>query len=828
MEPATDISGGMRTMTRVPFWVRTLMCCALLARGAGAQAARGVIRDSSGDHPLSGVVVLALDSLGATASQAVSDSSGRFSVNTARARTLRFMRIGYRMREVPLRDSGAQALSLALERVPPVLDVVRVSEREVCQNSDPSATAWRMWDQARAGLTASIVTRAVNPMTAVTELYRRRVTVFDQMIRRQSTEQRSGTVERPFTAATPTRLVERGYLDEDSTGRTFHGPDVDALLHESFALTHCFRMRPADAAHRGMIGLAFHPIPSRDTMVDVAGVLWFAGDGSALSALEFQYTGLEPAALKASVGGTIGFRTLGNGAVFVERWSLRVPVLSSIVGARLPNESPGRSRRMMNTTVRVSEFEEYGGVVRTASWRDGTKWNASVTGVSGVVREPDDAPVPGAIIELEGTGYRTIADRDGEFVLSPLIPGRYTLTVTDTSLLRFASARRTSRSIEIGHDVLTRVSPRVESLSRAVAAACKGRPNARDSRIIAGRVSLPAPSGPVTLRASWATATPDSGRTEVALDAQGNFSMCVAPPSRAVAVRLRTGSLESDTAIDAGHTRITTLTWKPTLRAAMGGPEPRIVRGTVTDSGFRPVARATVSVAGYPSVTSNDSGAFVFRLASRDAAVFDIRRIGFALTRFSLQGGGDTTVSVTLLPGAQQLEGVTVRASSRSTDRLRGFEDRLLQRSRGAISGSFVTAAQIEQRSPTQVTQMLIDIPGITIERVHPNFPRYAIFGRSSLLSSASDNFRCPANVYLDGTRVQQGGDAVMVKGEWVGQEQGVSIDDLISPGAIAGIEVYRVGNQAPPEFQALNGTCAVVVIWSKNTAKPDPVPPRP
>jgi hypothetical protein len=41
--------------------------------------------------------------------------------------------------------------------------------------------------------------------------------------------------------------------------------------------------------------------------------------------------------------------------------------------------------------------------------------------------------------------------------------------------------------------------------------------------------------------------------------------------------------------------------------------------------------------------------------------------------------------------------------------------------------------------------------------------------------------------------------------------EPGVAVDDLLSPSNIAGIEVYSSGNAAPPAYQLLNGSCAVV-----------------
>jgi hypothetical protein len=789
------------------------------ATPAASQVAQGVLRDSTAGTPLPGAVVMALDSVGATIARTLTDSAGRFSIAFGRSDRLRFVRIGYTPREARVDAFEARAWTIAMVRIPPVLNAVRVAERGVCPGAGVSdgAVAWRTWDQARAGLLASVVARTTNPMTASSLLFNRRVSAFDHLVRRQTTHQRDGTVERPFTAAAPSRFVSLGYFDEDSTGRTFHGPDADVLLHESFAATHCFELRDADAAHRGQVGLAFKPTPERDTMVDVAGVIWFSGDGSALRSLEFRYTGLEPAAVKAEVGGEIDFRSLPNGAVFVDRWSLRVPVMSAVVGAARPPSIPprGKSQRMVNASVRVAEIEEVGGVVTTASWRDGTKWSSPITGLSGVVREAGvDSPVPGAIVALEGASQHVLTDRDGEFMFS-LLPGRYTLSVIDTSLQRFASPRRTSQTIEVEQGQLVRVSPRVESQVGAVADACKGHQNPRNARVISGLIGRASGAAPARVRAAWRLASGDSAHSETQVDDRGRFLLCGPTSESRVSLRVRTGQLESDTTVDVGFTLITTVDWKPTLRPQVAGPDTRVVSGVVTDSGFRPVTRVSVSAAGHLSVSTDDEGRFRLRLDTRSAAVLDVRRIGFAPARFGLGEGGDTTVAISLLPSTQLLETVNVRATSASAARLRGFEERLERRTRGAIFGTFITADQIERRSPVQLTQMLTNISGIYIEKVHPSFPRYAIFGRSS------NGGKCPATVFLDGIRLMQGGDAVMVNGQWVGQEQGVAINDLLSPQLVGGIEVYRTGFDAPPQFYSTTGDCAVVVIWSKAAEKP-------
>ena len=771
---------------------------AMVASRAAAQAARGVVRDSTANTPLAGAVVTALDSAGVASARTLTDSAGRFAISIERARRLRIVRIGYVPREMNVEGR----VDVTMVRIPPLLAAVRVAERVVCPSDDiaRSASAWQMWDQARAGLLGSVVAATANPVTATTLLYHRRLTTYDRLIRRQTVEERSGQVNRPFSAAPASHLVALGYLDEDSSGRTFHGPDAETLLDESFAATHCFGTQTADAGHRGQIGLTFTPIPARDTIVDIAGVMWLDGSGTALRSLEFTYTALEPAAMKASVGGRIEFRAMSNGVIFVDRWSLRLPVMSAVAVAGLPpiNRSRSTSRRMANTRVRVTEIEEVGGVVTTGAWRDSTTWRLPLTGITGIVRESGaDSPVPGAIVSLDGSADVVLSDRDGEYMLAPILPGRYMMSVLDTSLMRHASPRRMSRAIDVDADQLVRVSPRIESLVDVVADVCKGQ---RSARVITGRVTSPGLSANTRLRATWASPVGDSGTSASSLDDAGRFLLCGPSAEAQVALRLQTGHAESDTTVDVGYTLITYVEWKAALREI--SPEMRVVRGVVTDSGRRPIARVSVSVAGSATAFTDDTGAFRLRLPNREAATLEIRRLGFAPARFGLGAGGDTTIAATLLVSAQQLEAMSVRADAPTSAKLRGFEERLLRRSRGITFGTFFTAEQIEKRNAVRTTQMFEEFPSIIVQQIRQG--SYGIVGRSLTMRRGG----CPATVFIDGARVL---------GEGKGPDPGiVAIDELVPPQLVAGIELYRTGFDAPAQFQSLNGTCPVVVIWTK------------
>jgi hypothetical protein len=59
----------------------------------------------------------------------------------------------------------------------------------------------------------------------------------------------------------------------------------------------------------------------------------------------------------------------------------------------------------------------------------------------------------------------------------------------------------------------------------------------------------------------------------------------------------------------------------------------------------------------------------------------------------------------------------------------------------------------------------------------------------------------CTPAVFLDGTKVQM---------------SGITLDDLIRPADIEGIEIYRSMSEAPPEYQGLNSGCSAILIWTR------------
>jgi hypothetical protein len=249
--------------------------------------------------------------------------------------------------------------------------------------------------------------------------------------------------------------------------------------------------------------------------------------------------------------------------------------------------------------------------------------------------------------------------------------------------------------------------------------------------------------------------------------------------------------------------------------------QPRWIRGVVLDNRDQPIVAAVVIAAGGAGAITDDSGRFRVEIPHRDRITFDVRRVGFMPSRMTLLAGGDTAIAVLLLPSVQQVTGVSVTAPAMRPAALDGFERRMGERRRGAGTGHFITAADIEKMGVYRTTQALQNLPSITVRRVTLD-GRYLIFGRTGV------GGECPATVFLDGIRL--GGTDGPIQRRSVrstnrdvaSRDGGTAIDEYTTPQEIAGIEVYPRALLAPPQFQppvadSRAAHCAIVVVWTKH-----------
>jgi hypothetical protein len=245
----------------------------------------------------------------------------------------------------------------------------------------------------------------------------------------------------------------------------------------------------------------------------------------------------------------------------------------------------------------------------------------------------------------------------------------------------------------------------------------------------------------------------------------------------------------------------------------------RVVRGVVTDTAGRPVPWVNLRVGYSVRVLSNDSGHFHLPLRDRQAVTIDLRRIGYLPAELRLDAGGDTVLAVTLIPTAVALPTAVVQADARIRNlERRGFYQRMADREKGINTGHFITQEDIERRNtPPRVTSLFEGIPSVKVY--------HAKNGWTVPMGVQSGG--CVMTTYLDGVRMRLTQEERLSSPTGFYQRGGrsaempppspiASFDDVIRSGNLAGIEVYPRGNQAPPQYQTLSGSCGVILLWTK------------
>jgi hypothetical protein len=133
---------------------------------------------------------------------------------------------------------------------------------------------------------------------------------------------------------------------------------------------------------------------------------------------------------------------------------------------------------------------------------------------------------------------------------------------------------------------------------------------------------------------------------------------------------------------------------------------------------------------------------------------------------------------------------VMARARSRTSPVLANFESRL----KNGL-GTFVTRQEIDRLRPARLTDVLVTLPGVHLEGGGA--------GGHNRVVHMSRAVNCAAQVFLDGFLMNRLPGAV-------------SIDDIVTPGSVEGIEVYRGSASIPAEFLTPNARCGVVAIWTR------------
>lgn len=243
-------------------------------------------------------------------------------------------------------------------------------------------------------------------------------------------------------------------------------------------------------------------------------------------------------------------------------------------------------------------------------------------------------------------------------------------------------------------------------------------------------------------------------------------------------------------------------------------PGPRGLKGLVLDAGsYEPIANPTVFLRDslgtiVVMTTGDDEGNFALQPPAPGTLELEINRIGYSPIEAVVEIPESGILSLLVMVSFEPIPLDEVEASVRKRPRrsemtLAGFEARRVDG-----PGHYFDEEEIEERHPTQITDLLTRIPGMSQLRIRGRIVDMKVL-RAQGGSFQRAMTPCFADLWLDGIRVREGGYLSAASTvPWM--------NDIISPENIGGIEVYSGPSQTPIQFNSSSGMCGVIVIWSR------------
>jgi hypothetical protein len=798
-------------------WVGGLLCCVPIV--ASAQRVSGTVRVAGTPAFLSGTVVAVNDSAGRPLVRTLTDESGRYSIQLPPgAVQVRAVRIGFRpgVATIVRGQTGDLTIDLTMERAPVVLQAMRVAADASCRSSEDGRMVLQLWEHARSALLAAIVAREAKPARVRVLGYERSMEPARRLITEQRVRFNVGLSTRPVAARPPQELAATGYRTGAGPNTEYFAPDADVLFDESFAEHHCFGVTTRQ--ERGsQIGLTFSPKSRRRDFIDVTGVLWINPAAPELVQLDFRYTNLDPEMEAAGSGGTVHFRTMRNGVVFVDSWSIVLPRMRETTR----RDATGRTI----TSHAVVDISESGGYVMAAEWPDGAKWIDPTGGIRGqVLQAGTKEPAPGAAVTL--TGVVTVeSDSTGAYAFVPTPPGRYEISATDSAFSKFMRTRRQSREVTLAWGDTLTANFEVQSRGSALSQLCRSQVNPTHSYVLFGRITDGSETTPdwLKMEVSWYDApgaaldlqTLRQATQESDVTSSGDFFVCGIPRKsshvtfRAKGPRLVVGDTSIPSAANVlppvGDTRDFSWALPAGTFAAASRGDGSMLSGRVTRNG-NPVPEAQVwLVPADTAVTTDSSGRFRIAGLRAGQQIVQIRRLGLAVKRDTVTlKARDETRRDFSMDGIPELDTVRTQGAARKYDspRLQEFERRRLS----GHGGNFVSEDQLRELESISLPSILrTNIVGAQIETR----------GGKQLLASrlppsigvpANANRLCYASVFIDGISMYSGEVNVPPP----------DLASLIPPIGLSGIEYYRGGASLPLQYKNTKNDCGTLLLWTR------------
>jgi hypothetical protein len=485
---------------------RSIVAASLALLGAAelsAQRLTGFVSDQGARVP--GAIVMLVAADGGIVGRAVSREDGSFSVSAPGdgTYTIRVLRIGFRPTTtgpVDLRAAAAVRRDVALSGRVWILPSVQVTDHGQCHvRPDTNATAFRLWDEARIALLATLLTQS-EPLGVRMTRDDRTLDASGRNVVVDSSSTMEGASRRPVVTLSPDSLARGGYVTTDNRGGTsYWGPDASVLLSESFASSHCIRaeLPPADTGSlAGVLGVAFEPTASHRGHVEVRGVLWIDRTSAELRSLDYTYVNAAAIAERSAAGGHLEFLRLPDGTWTVSRWWIRSPMIETTI-TREPSTIPGAPPGQRTSQRLIGIHESRGDLLELR--RGGVMWWERGR-VSVAIRVTDSAGAAvRAMVSLNDTSRSNATADDGVVRFDRVLPGpaRVELRVPALDSL---DAPRTRAAVTISDHPFEPIGVRVPSAQGVFVGRCGEAALEWNEGAVRGRV--PNASG-ASVEVSW-------------------------------------------------------------------------------------------------------------------------------------------------------------------------------------------------------------------------------------------------------------------------------------------------------------------------------------
>lgn len=244
----------------------------------------------------------------------------------------------------------------------------------------------------------------------------------------------------------------------------------------------------------------------------------------------------------------------------------------------------------------------------------------------------------------------------------------------------------------------------------------------------------------------------------------------------------------------------------PLVAAALLVLAPQILAGqglrgrVVDEAGLAPVAQAQLEVASvdgrWRGSTATDT-AGLFRVEVPRAALYrlTVTHVAFRpYTSDTLRIGTGEMLNVEVRLGQTTIPLQPLVITGRRDPRLAEFDERRL----GSTFGRFITREEINARGTNRTTELLRMVPGVHLQR---GAQRGGMAASGNLIGMRGGLGLCSPSIFIDGVAVRQYAEN--------------TVDDMLSPGQIEGVEVYTSAVAAPARYNEGTG-CGVVLFWTR------------